>query len=83
MCIRDRRDTDKAAVVDDALELVATLQETCHRILVLHLLRNDEIPSECRETVSYTHLDVYKRQVMPSTRANITITLFIRLKIKW
>ena len=43
------RDTDKAAVVDDALKLVATLQETCHRILVLHLFRNDEIPGECRE----------------------------------
>ena len=41
---------DESAVVDDTLELLATLQESAHRLLVLHLLRDDEATGKGIET---------------------------------
>ena len=39
---RKSGERDKATVVDDTLKLLAAFQETVYRLLVLHLLRDDE-----------------------------------------
>ena len=45
-----RGGSDESAVVDDTLELLAALQESAYRLLVLHLLRDDEATGKCIKT---------------------------------
>lgn len=45
-CIRQTLQSDKPALADDPLELVAALQKLLHGIRILQLFRNDESPRE-------------------------------------
>ena len=51
MCIRDRNDTSNGEIIFDGKKINGHLS---------HSEKNDLIP------VSYTHLDVYKRQILSS-----------------
>ena len=62
MCIRDRP-SDVLAIGDEVdCQIVEINNETKQIGLSMKALMKDEAPAAVAEAVSYTHLDVYKRQ---------------------
>ena len=56
------RQSDKRGKTDDTVKIVGQCDESLHGTKV-HFLPDPEIFEETVYAVSYTHLDVYKRQV--------------------
>ena len=58
MCIRDSKDTDGKEISNYGEYTVESSDKTTLMILGNTMQKNNKVP------VSYTHLDVYKRQIL-------------------